>query len=184
MIPFMQIVLMPDSALRRCMYNPPILAKSVPDKQSLEVEGATARPGEGKPRRLAEFVDALPTESAFGADVDNLYSMFARAAGMYGSNDCMGWRDSAALAAQAKRARTTVLFKFISYKEAHTRVLNLASGVAQLQLPRGACFGMYSMNSAHYQLSVLGMMSQVRLARSDALAGRRAATSSPRLSPI
>jgi len=160
MIPFMQIFLMPDSALLRCVDNPPILAKGLPDVQSAEVKDAPVKPGEGKPRRLAKHVDGLPTETAFGADVDNLYAMFARAAGLYATNDCLGWRDSAALAAQAHRPRTTVQFKFLSYKEAHKRMLDLAAGVVQLKLPRGACFGMYSMNSAFYQISVLGMMSQ------------------------
>ena len=34
----------------------------------------------------------LPTVSKYGSDVDNCYSLFARAAAMFPTNDCLGWR--------------------------------------------------------------------------------------------
>ena len=43
-----------------------------------------------KARKLA--ASPLPTTSKYGSDVDNCYALFARAAAMYPTNDCLGWR--------------------------------------------------------------------------------------------
>ena len=52
-------------------------------------------------------------------------------------------------------------FTWMTYKKVHQLALDLASGVAQLGLPAKSTFGMYSANSARFQIISLGMMSQV-----------------------
>jgi len=113
-----------------------------------------AKLGEGVPRRLTSAEP--PTQSKFGADVNNLYSMFARSAEMYPTNNCFGFRPRAT----AKAGEEFGPFEWITYQEAHTRMLNLASGVAQLGLAKNATFGMYSANTTAFQIVTIGMMSQ------------------------
>ena len=69
-------------------------AISLPDKMSFDGAGLTAAPGEGVPRRL-KAAEPPPTTCKFGADIDNIYSIFSRSAGLYPNNPCFGTRTEA-----------------------------------------------------------------------------------------
>ena len=93
------------------------------------------------PRTLAGF-PMRPVHSKHGADTDNCYALFARAAGLYPNNYCFGWR-------MKLESGGAGAFTWMTYKEVHKQVLDLASGVAQLRLPAKSTFGMYSTNVRH-----------------------------------
>jgi len=84
--------------------------------------------------------------------------MFARAAEMYPANDCFGWRE------RNDKGVCVGPFVWISYKTVHDRVKALAAGLTNLSLPNNSlfanpAFGMYSVNSADFQIIVLACFS-------------------------
>ena len=101
------------------------------------------KPGEGPAYRKIGAGDP-PTTSKFGADIDNIYSMFARAADKFGSNNCFG-------------RRTADGFEWMTYAEAHEQMKEVAAGVATLDIPRGAGFGMYTVNCPEFQIVTIAM---------------------------
>jgi hypothetical protein len=126
---------------------------SLPAKMSFPSEPAA--PGEGAPRSLTEK-GAVTTPKFEG--INNLYAMFARAAEMYPANDCFGWRE------RNDKGVCVGPFVWISYKTVHDRVKALAAGLTNLSLPNNSlfanpAFGMYSVNSADFQIIVLACFS-------------------------
>ena len=104
-----------------------------------------AEAGESAPRALNSTCPKLTPK--FGAEVDNLYSQFARTAMAHGGNDCFG-------------TRTPGGFAFESYSVIHARVLEIGSGLAAMGYARKEAFGMYAANSADFQACVLGSYSR------------------------
>jgi len=123
---------------------------SLPDTQSFEAP-YPAKPGEGVARRLTSADP--PSTSKFGPAVDNLFSMFERAAKMYPDNNCFGYRPDLG-------GGNLAGFSWTNYMTIYQQCLDLASGVAQLGLPAKSGFGMYSPNCMSFQVVCLGMMSQ------------------------
>ena len=122
-----------------------VLSPNISKVQSVDTsgDGATRRSLEDKPP---------PTVSKYGPEVDNCYTMFKRAAGLYPSNNCFGYRPVLADGLGP--------YEWFSYREIHEKALNLGSGITQLNLPEGSNFGMYSANSIPFQIVTLGMFSQ------------------------
>ena len=154
MVPLIQITHIKDSCLQRIIKNPSILEPHIPECQSVVVsvgESTTSTKAEGAPRRLT--AGPVPTASKFGPEIDNCYSMFARAAAMFPTNPCFGYRPALP---DGKLGG----IEWITYAEALERMHNLASGIAQLGLAPKATFGMYAANSIGFQVTTIGMFSQ------------------------
>ena len=151
MVPFIQLVTVEDSCLLRCFRRPSTLNPKLPAVQSTEEGAAPAKAGEGAARRQAGLKEVLKQSKYDG--LDNCYALFARAARLYPNNYCFGWRTTLA-------SGNAGAFVWMTYRETHEQVLQLASGVARLGLPPKGTFGMYSANCARFQIATLGMMSQ------------------------
>jgi len=106
-----------------------------------------AEAGESAPRALNSTCPKLTPK--FGAEVDNLYSQFARTAMAHGDNDCFGTRIPAGGP-----------FVFESYSVIHARVLEVGSGLAAMGYGRKESFGVYAANSSDFQACVLGAYSR------------------------
>ena len=153
MVPLIQILTIEDSCVSRCFKRPSVLSPKVPTVQSSDAkEGGTTT--KGGAARTVVGVSTPPVHSKYGPETDNCYSLFARAASLYPNNFCLGWR-------MTLKSGGAGAFTWMTYKKVHQLALDLASGVAQLGLPAKSTFGMYSANSARFQIISLGMMSQV-----------------------
>jgi len=97
--------------------------------------------GEGLPRRATK--EPLPTVSAYGAEVDGLFQLFARSAKLYPRNNCLGRRPVGADGSLGE-------FQYESYETVHARVLTLGSGLAELGLVAGDAFGIYGANTPEW----------------------------------
>ena len=123
--------------------------QSLPTSMSVEAEGKKP-PGEGLPRWLSS---KPPVDYCkHGAEIDNLYSMFARAAKLYPDSDCFGKRSPIG---DDKLGP----FEWVSYKTIFDKVTVFASGVATLSLPAKYNFGMYMANQMEFQIIALGCFS-------------------------
>jgi long-chain acyl-CoA synthetase len=123
-------------------------SSSLPEIQSFDVEGAPAVAGEGIPRRCAPG-HIVPTTSKLGPDIDNLYSMFARSAEKFASNECMGKRP-------VQADGTLGPFEWTSYKACMDKILTIGSGLAGLGIGKGDTYGIYAANSMEWACSGLG----------------------------
>jgi hypothetical protein len=146
-VTLMQLVTIEDSCLLRCIRRPSTLSPKLPAEQSTAATGEAAKPGEGAPRRRAGIAE-VPTRSKYDG-CDDCYSLFARAARLYPTNYCLGWRTTLP-------SGNAGPFTWLTYKETHAQVLQLASGVAQLGLKAKGTFGMYASNCARFQIATLG----------------------------
>lgn len=126
-------------------------SSSLPEKFSFDVAG-TAAAGEGLPRTLRHG-EMPPTQGKYGKDIIDLYQQFANAAKQFPKADCMGKRVKGA---DGKFGP----FEYISYKTAQEQILTIGSGLASLELPPKACFGMYGKNTIEWQLCALAGFSQ------------------------
>jgi len=152
MVPLIQMLTMEDSCLQRCFKRPSVLSPKLPKVQSRAMTQTSTTTKDAAPRTLVSM-STPPTHSKHGADTDNCYSLFARAASLYPNNYCFGSR-------KKLESGGSGTFTWMTYRQVHKQALDLASGVAQLGLPKKSTFGMYSANSARFQIITLGMMSQ------------------------
>ena len=143
MVPLIQWLTIEDSCVMRCFKRPSVLSPKLPKVQS----------GQGERGRIQTGAEPPPKHSKYGPDFDNCYSLFARAVGLYANNYCFGER-------KPLKSGGLGPYVWMTYKQAHKQALDLASGIAQLGLPASSTFGMYSANSARFQIVTLGMMSQ------------------------
>ena len=125
MVPFIQLVTVEDSCLLRCFRRPSTLNPKLPAVQSTEEGAAPAKAGEGAARRQAGLKEVLKQSKYDG--LDNCYALFARAARLYPNNYCFGWRTTLA-------SGNAGAFVWMTYRETHEQVLQLASGVARVQV--------------------------------------------------
>ena len=78
--------------------------------------------------------------------------MFERSASMYPDNNCFGHRPVVGGEAQD--------FEWVSYHTVYDQVKKVSSAVAGLGLPPKSCFGMYTVNTAAFQIATLGCFAQ------------------------
>jgi len=128
---------------------------SLPEKMSFEAPGESKAPGEGAPRSLTA---KGPYSTSKFDGINDLYSMFASSASMHPDNNCFGWRE------KDEKGAPVGPFVWISYKTVHDKVKALAAGLSSITLPNNslfpnAAFGMYSVNSADFQVIVLACFS-------------------------